>query len=420
MMTRPLKAPQVRHYIERLRRVKYRQFDCSFTYDSRSYELMDELFELLSQIETTGKNKAWAFWLTEDRGSIEDFGDYNEWLEAGEVNSYVEFEEQWKNEYPDEQEWFYFQAVYEEDIDYRAVFLHHKFVIEEDPRKERSYENDISEFIQWLVDGVKEVIADLNAGIYNTRVQQELPYQHRTGTVLRRYEWEIYPKQREAIIGNMTDEDIEYFLTNATSKVSNDFRLATVTANDFYRYCAMGYKACDYSETDKSPKEQYYRYADGRDEGLRDIDPNSANEFEQWFSNDSRFGGHPWEVCRGGNSTHVDLFVCRDKKGWYLQVAGSAWTRCAEAAQFFLSLHRAGLPVCLYQAELLKSRIKGEEKVGIVPSGVFPAYCHSYFPNEDIIEFSHLPCDQEDLEKILPHCVWQPIETVRLQGIDKL
>lgn len=249
-MTRPLKAPQVRHYIERLGRVKYRQFDCSFTYDSRSYELLDELFELLSQIETTGKNKAWAFWLTEDRGSIEDFGDYNEWLEAGEVNSYVEFEEQWKNEYPDEQEWFYFQAVYEEDIDYRAVFLHHEFVIEQDPRKERSYENDISEFIQWLVDGVKEVIADLNAGIYNTRVQQELPYQHRTGTVLRRYEWEIYPKQREDIIGNMTDEDIEYFLTNATSKVSNDFRLATVTANDFYRYCAMGYKACDYSETE--------------------------------------------------------------------------------------------------------------------------------------------------------------------------
>ena len=415
-MNSSLKIPQVTGYIEHLGRVKYRQIDVSYTYDAKSYELLDELFALLQRIEPIGKNNVWGLWLSAERGTIEDYGDYEELRDFGEVDSYEEFEQRWKDEYPDETEWFYFQAVYEEDIDYRAVFLHHKFVLEQDPRKERGYEHDVSAFVQWLVDGVKTTLLELEAGTYNARLQKELPPYHRTGTVLRKYEWEAYPDVQDTIIGNLTKEDLDYFMKNATSAVPDDFRLSQVTANDFYRYCAMGYKACDYKRSHYPPKEQYYRNADGRDDGLRDIDPNSPEVFEAWYTSNERHGGHPWEVCRGGNSTHIDLYVCRDTKGWYLRVAGSAWTRCAEAAQFFITLHRAGLPVCIYQAEILKSRFRGDEKIGIVPAGVFPAYCESYFPDEDIIDFSNLPFDQEAIDKLLPHCIWQPIEEVKLRN----
>lgn len=212
---------------------------------------------------------------------------------------------------------------------------------------------------------------------------------------------------------DMADADLGEFLEQANSRLSeNEPRLAHITANDFYRFCAMGYQACGYDIAEKSPKEQYSRFADGRDDGLSEISPDSPEAFALWYHNSERFGGHPWEVCRGGNSTHIDLYVREDAQGWYLQVAGSAWTRCAEAALFFLALCRAGVPVCIYQAELLKARFLGEEKVGIVPSGVFPAYCHSYFPNEDIIDFTHLPNDKE---KSLPYCVWQPLEAVKLK-----
>lgn len=211
----------------------------------------------------------------------------------------------------------------------------------------------------------------------------------------------------------MADADLGEFLEQANSRLSeNEPRLAHITANDFNRFCAMGYQACGYDIAEKSPKEQYSRFADGRDDGLSEISPDSPEAFALWYHNSERFGGHPWEVCRGGNSTHIDLYVREDAQGWYLQVAGSAWTKCAEAALFFLALCRAGVPVCIYQAELLKARFLGEEKVGSVPSGVFPAYCHSYFPNEDIIDFTHLPNDKE---KLLPYCVWQPLEAVKLK-----
>lgn len=412
-----LKIPQIHNYIHWLGNVGYRQFGCSFSYDPKTYALLDELFSQLMQIEPSMKNNAWNLWLKADRGSVDDFGNYEEWLENGEVENYTEFEQLWKDECPNETEWFHFQAIYEKEIDYRAIFVGHKFLIEQDNRKKKGAEHDISEFVQWLVDSVKDIIVELKCDTYNKRIQRELPFCHRIGTLQRKYEWEIYPKQRSIIMGRMIETDLDEFLKYACGNLPTDSpRLAHMTANDFYNFCSLGYRACGYDIADKNPKEQYRRYADGRDDGLGEIDAYSPEEFDSWYHNSSRFGGHPWEVCRGGNSTHIDLYVLKDAQGWYLQVAGSAWTRCAEAALFFLALYRAGIPVCIYQAELLKARFIGEEKIGIVPSGVFPAYCHSYFPGEDVIDFMHLPDDDNEMSKLLPHCVWQPIEEIMLKN----
>lgn len=413
-MLSKFKAPQIQRYIDWLGRVGYQQSDCSYSYDAKTNALLGELFTLLEEIEPN-ENRGWSFWLKADRGTIEDFGNCEEWLEDGAVDSYEEFEQCWKAEYPNAVEWFDVYAIFDAEIDYRAVFVRHKFVIELDSRKPKSEEHDISEFAQWLVDGVKDMLSELKAGTYNSRIKQELPVQHRVGTVLRKYEWEVIPELRKQLIGNLTDANLNEFLKYAKSSLSDDERLPQITANDFYSFCALGYRACGYEGTDAPAAALYKRYADGRDDGLSEIEPDSPTAFDAWFHDRQRFGGHPWEVCRGGNSTHIDLYVREDVHGWYLQVAGSAWTRCAEAALFFLALHRAGIPVCIYQAELLKARFLGEEKIGIVPSGVFPAYCHSYFPGEDVIDFMHLPDEKDVLEQLLPHCIWQPLDAIKLK-----
>ena len=256
-MNSKIKIPQVKNYIHRLGRVGYRSLNYSYTYDAKSYELLDELYTLLQKIKPTGKNRSWDFWIKAERGTIEDFENYEEMLEDGEVDSYAEFEQRWKDEYPDEVEWFNFHAVYDEKIDYRAIWVHHKFVIEQDNRKEKGYEHDISEFVRWLVDQVKNVISELESGSYNEQIDKELPFKHRVGTVLRKYEWKVYPDVRKTIIGNMTDEDIRYFLSHAKSSIDDsETRLTHISANDFYRFCAMGYKACGYGDTDKTPKER--------------------------------------------------------------------------------------------------------------------------------------------------------------------
>jgi len=415
MMEKKLKAPQVDRYLWSLGRMGYSHNEHITPYNDSSNALLDELFELLKRIKPVGRGNAWRFWVRADRGGIEDFGDYEDMLREGEVENYEEFVACWKSSYPNETEWYELQAIYAEDIGYRAVVLQHRTVVEFDSRKEKSeFAYDITEFAQWLVDATKEVIAELEAGIYNERLEQKLPVEHRTGTLLRKHEWEIWPHIKEQILGDLTDSDIAEFLASAEETMPDKSPfLKQITANDFYRFCAMGYAANKYDGCDRSPKEQYMLHADRRDEGLGEIAPDSPEAFADWYHTRNR-GGHPWEVCRGGNSTHISLYVCHNEDGWSLVVAGSAWTRCLEAMRFFLALHRAGLPVAMREAAMLKARVLGEEKIGVVPKGVFPAYCQSYFPGEDVIDYMNLPDEEADRKWLAERCVWQPIEHVGL------
>ena len=66
----------------------------------------------------------------------------------------------------------------------------------------------------------------------------------------------------------------------------------------------------------------YKRYADGRCGALHEIDPDSPDEFLLWLDRKTPCtrdcGDHPWEIKRGGNTTHIDLYVCRpDRLRWY-------------------------------------------------------------------------------------------------------
>ena len=75
-----------------------------------------------------------------------------------------EFIEEWKAWFPDEIKWYQLQAVQLKDEGYRAVMLGHKYVIVQDKRREPAgFPNEISEFVQWLIDGVKECIEMLKA-----------------------------------------------------------------------------------------------------------------------------------------------------------------------------------------------------------------------------------------------------------------
>ena len=98
--------------------------------------------------------------------------------------------------------------------------------------------------------------------------------------------------------------------------------------------------------------------------------------------------------------------------GYYLKVAGTSTWRSVEAIKFFLAIHDAGVPVVIHEADLLKDRLRGLEKVGVVPFGVTPAYCQSWFPNEHIEVFMNL--DSDESEEMAVHCTWQPPTKVEL------
>ena len=415
-MSAKMTAPQIDNYIDWLGHIHYREVSCRFSYDKKAYRLIDQIFEVVRKIAPTRNNDVRELWLTAERGPIEDFGDIDELLADGTVESREEFEAWWHERYPEETCWYQFSAVEDAEIGYRAIFIGQKFVIEVDERKEKDYPNEISEFAQWILDALNAAYKKLQDGTYNDFVDSNLPPQHRTGTLVRKYLWDAFPDARTSFFKNISPADVAEFVKYASEQDSDRRRLTNhlkeMTANDFFSFCALGYKENNYEGCELTPREQYYKHADGRDDGLGEIDGDSPEAFHEWYNDRNHHGGHPWEVCRGGNSTHVSLYVHEDENGYTLTVAGDAWTRTIESVKFYLALHRAGLPVYMMEATALADRLTEKEKIGIVPEGVMPAYCHSYFPNEHIIDFMNLP--DENREELLPHCVWQKEPVVSL------
>ena len=99
--------------------------------------------------------------------------------------------------------------------------------------------------------------------------------------------------------------------------------------------------------------------------------------------------------------------VFHSESGYSLYVAGSSEGRTVEAVKFYLAIHHAGYPVYMDDAGQLVDRFRETEKIGIMPEGVIPRYCSTWFPGEKVIDFMNLPFERTD--EMLPYCVWQPL-----------
>lgn len=191
-------------------------------------------------------NWARALWLRAERGPIEGYGNAEEEVACGDFDSVEQFIEEWKAWFPEEIKWYQLQAVQLKDEGYRAVMLGHKYVIVQDKRREPAgFPNEIPEFVQWLIDGVKECIEMLKAGTYNDFIKENLPPEHRTGKILRKHYWDIWPEARKEFFEDISAEDVAEFIRKASAQGEGSEtikeRLPSMTANDFFRFCAMGY-----------------------------------------------------------------------------------------------------------------------------------------------------------------------------------
>lgn len=413
---------------------------------------LDELFEALADLEPLDSNEeAKAIWLRVPRGSLADFDDYDHLLGISEVSSREEYAALWQDEYPDDFKWY--KLVISENERCRAVSVGRVFVVCADLEKEPS-EFDWNEEYAVALFGLLALAARqsmelLREGSYNALVEKHLPYPHRKGVIRRSALWAADVSWRESVFEGMSGEIFQAFREYAASGAGSAEeigRLASMTGNDFLEACAIGYEACGYDlcGDDGEPLslvDLYMRYADGRDEGLTSkgnglcsgpgINLSSPKAWDAWYFDQKRGGGHPWEVCRGGNSTHVDLFVGHDRPhdefrhrlgkldderfeeakrhwGYYFIVAGKAWNRSVEAANFYVALKRAGLPVVLRDANAILARFEGADYVGIVPHDVFPRYCEGLFPERygTILDFIHVY--DEDMTSFGDEIEWLP------------
>ena len=421
-------------------------------------EALDPLIRAMADLAPFPKsNESKGIWITVPRGEITDWGDFEEAKADGDVESYEEFESLWRLYYPLETEW-YFVCVTENKpesqwkfrslsvTDHERYHLMINAELNDGVRAETWYQEEPAiELCKLILPAVEQSMEMLREGRYNQFVADNLPYQYRTGVIRRSVVYAYEPDYQERVLDGLTPEEVARYrelITSGVNDVLKIGRLERLTANDFFRACELGYKACGYETGDLSPSELYLRYADGRDEGLTGtghglnegpgIDFDDPEAWEHWYFNRNRCGGHPWEVVRGGNSTHVDLFVCHDRytldwkvtigeltqeeadrlpHGYFFHIAGKH--RPMESVRFYLAIHDAGLPVIISTAEEILARYEGTDYIGIVPHSETPKYCESMFPAKygRVIDFTHVYKDEDEW---FGQIEWIPEEEARL------
>lgn len=148
----------------------------------------------LSDLDPCKANdEAQITWITVPRVEISDYGFFEEAKEYGEVETEEEFEKQWREEYPDEVKWYRLTIGKSKPgahFQFRSVALDNNKIISADLgdglREETWYaEEPQITLCKLLTEAAQQSMTLLHAGTYNAFVEENLPYQHRTGIIRR-------------------------------------------------------------------------------------------------------------------------------------------------------------------------------------------------------------------------------------------
>lgn len=208
---------------------------------------------------------------------------------------------------------------------------------------------------------------------------------------------------------------------------SKNTSVPSLTANAYLNYCKIAYIAAkrrdDRVDETLSGREMYERYADGRHEGLLDINGDSEQEFADWIDGthpkkDS--GGHPWEIKRGGNTTHINLSVFRpysfEKKSFCIQLRGESISRLEETLRMFLSIHDASLPVSIANPEGSRKRLLGQDNIGIIPCyDSLHRANQQYREDQDVFDVMYYDDLGRFKRRMLPYITWEPLPVLKLR-----
>lgn len=393
-----------------------------YSLDKKSTKLLDRLYSLISEIEPCGDDERRTVWIRAARGNLDDYGDYEMLLADGEVKSREQFEENWRLDYPDE--YYYYELTTLQYQDWRRVALNGEPVIQINPEK-NGWEHDISEYLEWMISEVENVLDLLKKGEYNRYIRETLPYKYRTGVIAAKEYWKLYPDAEARHFETLSREECAEFANLlAESMAENDGkplgRIKEMTVNRYLEISKIGYDAnkLEGYET-KTPLEMYKRHADGRDGGLLKLDPDSPEAFEEWYNIPDKWvienPSHLWEAIAGSSRTRLHLSVRKDENGYYFTLSQNEFCCPEEVVRFYIALRKNGIPVYIYDGVQIEKYLSGEGKIGIIPCfDESWEYFYGGFDDKDVGEFINLP--DEPCDELIERITWEKIPAVRLIG----
>ena len=108
MRERKFTAPQLEYFVSSSRHsINRNPKACT----PATAEALEELFVEVRKLSPVFENGGRTIYCLVDRGPIEDWADYDDYLADEIVTNYAEFEEAWKSNYPYEKQWFEFSFL---------------------------------------------------------------------------------------------------------------------------------------------------------------------------------------------------------------------------------------------------------------------------------------------------------------------
>lgn len=403
-------APIIDNFIARYRNTRY-------SLDGESTRIINELFACLARLEPCGDDERHELWLRAERGTIEDFGDYDTFVEDEIVETREQFNKCWLENYPEEYSWYRLITV--EYNDYRTVMLNGEAVVQLSP-DDKGWEHDVSEPLQQLLNSVEAAVEMIAGGTYNDWIEKNLSYKYRRGTIPVKDFWNLYPKEKEEHQSIISDEECRKF-ADYLRNPNADMRLSEMTVERYLDICKLGYVANKLKGTESlSALELFKRYADDRNGGLLTLPRSSPEAFEKWFglSHEEKWQidnpSHIWEVIQGSSRTRIHLNVNKDIGGYWLSVSSNEYCCPEYAVRIYNALRDNDIPVSIYNGERISRYLNGDGKVGIVPCFENPSdYFYGGFSDKEVGEFTNLP--DNDAELLIQKVSWEPLKKVLLR-----
>jgi hypothetical protein len=192
-----------------------------------------------------------------------------------------------------------------------------------------------------------------------------------------------------------------------------------ITTRQFFEACKAYYQANpDWFNAKEflkrnpraSAKDWYSKFADGRDDGLTNVDEDSHEDYLEWAAERGKFcfnGHHPWEIERGMSVTlDAHLYIKKETdKGYCFELSFHPF-RIPQLVKGFVRMRNLGIPVEIYDYKNLEKILKCEDYIGIVEE--HGDIIHKYDRGDDVFECKHLPSYRSIgfIKKI----TWEPIK----------
>ena len=407
-------------------------------YTLESYNIIDDIFEEMNCIKVDGNDEYKHIYIRYERGEFEDYAKLYD-LDIKSKKKYKQEYKEFLNEYYMEYDWV--EVIINEYKEYKVILINENLLINVVPKEERNgFELDLVDFLKDLLVRIKNSIEMIKNNTYYDKLCNEISYRQRTGIIKLDDLFTINPNLREEYYKMFIKDDLEIFHKNINNQIEyvklveekalaykKDYkkyielinrkykcidRIKKMSAQDYYDICKLCYKSINLEGADElTSKELFYKYADGRDCGLKYIDLKNCDEFEEWVKNAN---DHACEIRHGSSTNRIDLWVKKDDNGFYLVLSGKYLWISNEVIKFYVELIKNNIPVYLRDAITIKDRLIGNGLIGIVHYKVFPRHCQSYFDIE-ICDFMNLPYYPDEYNKYLDYISWLDLENTFLK-----